>query len=112
MASNGFRFDGSGYVVLSKKVIGWEPSVTAQISLRLKTYADNGLVFFASDGKRDFISIEVKNGKVLYQYDLGGGRANLTHYTMVNDGEWHSVQVSRRDRTGVMYVDEETGNDT
>ena len=52
---------------------------------------------------------EVKDGKILYQFNLGGGRANLTHNTMVNDGEWHELSVGRLNNTGVLYVDGEMG---
>ena len=103
--SNGFRFDGMGYVILSAKQTGWKPAVKSQINLSFKTYAENGLLFFAGE-KRDFISIEVRNGTILYQFDLGGGRAQLTNpFWKVNDGKWHELQVHRTNRTGYMFYD-------
>lgn len=77
------------------------------VNLRFKTYAEDGLIFFAGDEKRDFISIELLNGEVLYQYDLGGGRAELQNPMKVNDGEWHEVQVNRLNKTGYVFVDGE-----
>lgn len=105
IVSNGFRFDGSGYVILSTKDTGWKPVVKSDVSLKFQTYAANGLIFFAGDGKRDFISIEVNNGKILYQFDLGGGRAVLESDVMVNDGKWHDVMIQRINKTGLMFVD-------
>ena len=109
--SNGFRFDGTGYVILSTKDIGWIPAVKSEVALRLQTYAENGLVFFAGDGNRDFISIEMRNGKILYQFDLGGGRAVLESDVLVNDGKWHDVMVQRINKTGQLFVDSQQGRD-
>jgi len=77
--------------------------------MKFKTYAPNGLLFFAGKD-RDFISIELRNGRVVYQYDLGGGRVELEYlFKEVNDGEWHDVQVNRRNTSGMLFVDEDGG---
>lgn len=105
LVSNGFRFDGSGYVVLSTSQTGWKPAVKVQITMKFKTYAPNGLLFFAGKD-RDFISVELRDGLVLYQYDLGGGRVQMTYgFKEVNDGNWHYVQVNRVNKTGMVFVD-------
>ena len=109
IVSNGFRFDGTGYVILSTKDTNWKPVVKSEVALSLQTYAENGLVFFAGDGNRDFISIEVRDGKVLYQYDLGGGRAALQSDVVVNDGKWHEVMIQRINKTGQLLVDNQQG---
>lgn len=109
VVSNGFRFDGNGYVVLSTAQTGWKPAVKSQVSMRFKTYASTGLLFFAGDGKRDFLSVELKDGEVLYQFDLGGGRVKIKFEGKVNDGEWHEVQVNRLNKTGIVYVDGKGG---
>ena len=105
IVSNGFRFDGTGYVVLSRKDTGWKPVVKSEVALRFNTYAENGLIFFAGDGNRDFLSIEMRDGKILYQFDLGGGRAVLESDMLVNDGKWHDVMIQRINKTGFMFVD-------
>ena len=102
---SGFRFDGKGYVVLSTAKTGWKPAVNTQIAMRFKTYAENGLLFFVGDGMRDFLSVELKNGEVLYQFDLGGGRVKIQYPLKVNDGEWHDVQVNRLNKTGMVFID-------
>ncbi|WAR24784.1 LAMA-like protein [Mya arenaria] len=105
VVSNGFRFDGAGFVILSTSQTGWKPAVKSQVSMKFKTYAPNGLLFFAGED-RDFISIELRDGKVLHQYDLGGGRVQLEYkFKEVNDGEWHDVQINRRNKTGMLFVD-------
>ena len=109
IVSNGFRFDGSGYVILSTKDTGWKPVVKSDVSLRFQTYAENGLLFFAGDTLRDFISIEMLDGKIVYKFDLGGGRAVLESDVVVNDGKWHDVMIQRINKTGLMFVDSQQG---
>ena len=104
--SNGYRFDGSGYVVLDKTQTGWKPAVNSQVSMRFKTYAEEGLLFFAGEG-RDFLSIELRDGMLLHQFDLGGGSVQLQSKIKVNDGKWHYLQVNRQNKTGFLFVDEQ-----
>jgi laminin alpha 3/5 len=70
-----------------------------------KTYSDNGLMFFVHKN-RDFLAIELRDGKVLFQFDLGGGRARLESTQKYNDGQWHSVDATRRDQNGLLKVDD------
>ncbi|KAL3869382.1 hypothetical protein ACJMK2_042067 [Sinanodonta woodiana] len=105
VASNGFRFDGAGYVILSAKDTKWVPNRKFDIIMRMKTYAENGLLFFAGRD-RDFASIEIRNGKILFQFDLGGGRAQLMSPEKYNDGMWHNIQASRQNRDGILLIDD------
>ena len=59
--TNGFRFDGNGVVVLDRD--RFRPSKASMISLKFKTYADNGLMLLVGKD-RDFMSLELHDGKV------------------------------------------------
>ena len=59
--TNGFRFDGNGVVVLDRD--RFRPSKASMISLKFKTYADNGLMLLVGED-RDFMSLELHDGKV------------------------------------------------
>lgn len=59
--TNGFRFDGNGVVVLD--VDRFRPSKASMVSLKFKTYADNGLMLLVGKD-RDFMSLELRDGKV------------------------------------------------
>jgi len=74
--------------------------------MRFKTYAEEGLLFFAGEG-RDFLSIELRDGMLLHQFDLGGGSVQLQSKIKVNDGKWHYLQVNRQNKTGFLFVDEQ-----
>ena len=107
VVSNGFRFNGKGYVKLSASKVNFKPAKKSNIILRFKTYADNGLIFFMGKN-RDFMSLEMKEGRVLFQFDLGGMPAKLITPKTFNDGQWHKIQAQREDQIGVLTVDGES----
>ena len=106
--SNGYRFDGQGYVTLSAKAIGFRPNKEGDLILKFKTFAENGLILYMGKA-RDFISLELRDGRVFFQYDLGGMPAKLMTNKTYNDGEWHTIQAQRIERDGYLKVDEDTG---
>ena len=57
----------------------------------------------------DFMSIELKDGKVLFQYDLGSGVGSFETTETYNDGRWHTVFANRRNQNGLVKVDNATG---
>ena len=107
VVSNGFRFNGKGYVKLSASKVNFKPAKKSNIILRFKTYADNGLIFFMGKN-RDFMSLEMKEGRVLFQFDLGGMPAKLITPRTFNDGQWHKIQAQREEQIGVLTVDGES----
>lgn len=62
--STGFRFNGNGYVIIDVRAIGLRHRTYIQLSF--KTFAPNGLLFLAAKDNT-FMSLEIKNGKILYQ---------------------------------------------
>lgn len=104
VSAKGFRFDGTGYVIIEKQ--RFNPTTSAQVTLTFKTFNPNGLLFVMGDAPA-FYSIELKNGKVLFQYDLGSGAASLesTGNKTYNDGQWHTVVANRIRKDGILKVD-------
>ncbi|XP_012267208.2 laminin subunit alpha [Athalia rosae] len=103
--STGYRFDGNGYAIISLKQsqIPFNGQRFA-LELNFKTFAENGLMYLMVNG-RNFLSLEMKNGHILYQYDLGEGPAAIVTTTSFNDGKWHSLEALRQGKTGVLKVD-------
>ncbi|XP_074640335.1 laminin subunit alpha-like [Tubulanus polymorphus] len=97
-----YRFDGNGYIVISKD--RFRPFKETKISMKFKTYAENGLMLFMGVSQ-DFLSLEMSDGKVQFQYNLGGGRAMLVSSNKFNDGQWHTVEAKRYKQNGVLKVD-------
>jgi laminin alpha 3/5 len=49
--------------------------------VRLKTTSGNGVILYASDVKHiDFISLYMKEGKVLFSFDCGTGEAVISSF--------------------------------
>lgn len=101
--STGYRFNGNGYAVLDSR--SYRVDTRSAVSLKFKTTATEGLIFLIGKG-RYFLSLEIKDKKVVYQYNLGGGTAILTTDETFNDNRWHVIEATRKDQDGVLKVDD------
>jgi laminin alpha 3/5 len=99
----GFEFGGSGYMIVARG--GFRPVTQSSIRFSFRSFASDGLMFLMGQPKKDFLSIELRDGKVLFQYDLGSGSANLQSTATYNDGEWHTVYVNRMNNDGILKID-------
>ncbi|XP_049859023.1 agrin-like [Schistocerca gregaria] len=99
------EFNGSSYIKLPKlEGVGRAFS----IEMWFLSQALDGMLFYngqMANGKGDFISLELINGHVQFQYDLGSGPANITSDDEIVLGKWHSVKVNRQDREGTLQLD-------
>ena len=95
-------FDGSGYIILERD--RFRPSKRSTIIMNFKSYAENGLLFMAGKGN-DFMSIELRNGTIVYQYNLGSGKGKLQTEKKYNDGKWHQIDAIRAAQQGLLKVD-------
>ncbi|KAK3796923.1 hypothetical protein RRG08_032228 [Elysia crispata] len=103
----GYRFNGYGYAVLSKKLQRLTAEST-HVQLSFKTYSEDGLMFYI--GKDDYFALEIKQGHVYFRFDLGGGPASVQSSGKYNDGEWHKIVVDRKRRSAVLLIDDTTEN--
>jgi laminin alpha 3/5 len=62
------------------------------------------LLFLVGKAKK-FMSLEVANGTILFQYDLGAGPARLQTSDMYNDGQWHTIEAVRYRKDSNLIVD-------
>ncbi|XP_018320894.1 laminin subunit alpha [Agrilus planipennis] len=102
--STGYRFNGNGYAIINARLFNLR--IRSHIKLSFKTFATEGLLFLAGKEKT-FISIELRNGKILYQYNLGDKTKTWYTKDTYNDGKWHTVSASRDGANGNFIVDEE-----
>lgn len=102
--STGYRFDGEGYVTLDRRQYRFRDR--ADVQFRFKTGADDGLIFLAGRGK-EFMSVELRLGRLLYQYNLGDSEdstVSMMSPMAYNDGQWHTVEAVRNRRDGILKV--------
>ncbi|XP_061212315.1 laminin subunit alpha-1 isoform X2 [Neopsephotus bourkii] len=96
-----FHFDGSGYSVVEKSL----RSTVTQIIIFFSTFSPNGLLLYlASNGTRDFLSLELVDGKVRLTVDLGSGPLALTTENRYNNGTWYKISFSRNKKQGILAV--------
>ncbi|XP_023237076.1 laminin subunit alpha-like [Centruroides sculpturatus] len=99
--SNGLRFDGTGYAILPIRRHNFKR--TTDFSMEIKTYASEGLLFLIGKN-RNFLAMELRQGKVLLKYNLGDGLVTLISNVTVNDGNWHVLGVSRYEGEAILKI--------
>ncbi|XP_070151389.1 laminin subunit alpha [Polyergus mexicanus] len=106
--SRGYRFDRHGYAILSKRSSQITPDTRKFIiKLSFKTFAEDGLIYLMGKG-RQFLSLEIRKGRILYQYDLGEGEIAMQSLDKYNDGNWHTLEAIRQDTMGALKIDDHT----
>uniref|UniRef100_A0A8D2L172 Laminin subunit alpha-1 n=1 Tax=Varanus komodoensis TaxID=61221 RepID=A0A8D2L172_VARKO len=96
-----FHFDGSGYSVVEKAL----RSTLTQIIVFFSTFTPNGLlVYLASNGTKDFLSVELVDGQVKLMFDLGSGPLTLRTEKRYNNGTWYKISFSRNKKEGILSV--------
>uniref|UniRef100_A0A9J7YT73 Laminin, alpha 1 n=1 Tax=Cyprinus carpio carpio TaxID=630221 RepID=A0A9J7YT73_CYPCA len=96
-----FHFDGSGFSVLEKSL----RSMSTSVVMFFKTLSPNGLLLYlASNGTRDFLSIELVEGKVHLTFELGSGALTMTSNRTYNTGTWYRIALQRNKRRGHLSV--------
>ncbi|XP_072210311.1 basement membrane-specific heparan sulfate proteoglycan core protein isoform X3 [Excalfactoria chinensis] len=86
------------------------PDLQDTIELELRTSSTEGLLLWhgAESGKaKDFVGLGLKDGHLVFSYQLGSGEATIISEDPVNDGEWHHVMAARQGRRGWLQVDGE-----
>lgn len=100
----GYRFSGHGYVILNAKPYGFKQRSSVQFKFKAAPDTKDGLMFYAGKNKH-FISVELRDGGVFFQYKLGQHMVSIGTSEKFNDDQWHRVEADRDGRTGVLKVD-------
>ncbi|XP_053142140.1 laminin subunit alpha-2 isoform X3 [Hemicordylus capensis] len=88
------QFDGEGYAVVSRP-IRWNPNIS-MVMFKFKTFSSTALLMYlATQDLKDFMSIELSDGRIKVSYDLGSGTASVVGNQNHNDGKWKSFTLSR-----------------
>ncbi|CAK6447793.1 unnamed protein product [Pipistrellus nathusii] len=96
-----FHFDGSGYSVVEKTL----RTTVTHIIMLFSTFSTNGLLLYlASNGTKDFLSIELVHGRVKVTVDLGSGPLALITDRRYNNGSWYKIAFQRNRKQGLLAV--------
>ncbi|XP_031762630.1 basement membrane-specific heparan sulfate proteoglycan core protein isoform X7 [Xenopus tropicalis] len=124
----GSFFSDDSYIALPKHVFPRSrPEAPETIELEIRTSSSEGVILWQgmvshssenhllgtnqeeneqSKGK-DFISLGLKDGHLVFSYQLGSGEANIRSEDPVNDGEWHRIVAVREGKLGSIQIDGE-----
>ncbi|XP_053394147.1 laminin subunit alpha-2-like isoform X2 [Mercenaria mercenaria] len=102
--ANVYSFDGTGYAVTDKNRI--QSPLLANIILDFKTYWDNASLFFVGNEETgEYMSLELRNGKVVFNFYLGEGTyGTLETESRYNTKNWVSVAAARSGLLALLEV--------
>ncbi|KAK2859738.1 hypothetical protein Q5P01_004358 [Channa striata] len=96
-----FHFDGSGFSVVQKSL----RTTSTSVVLLFKTLSPSGLLLYlASNNTRDYLSLELVEGRVRLTFDLGSGALTLTSNRKYNNGMWYKITLQRNKRKGYLSI--------
>ncbi|KAL0628503.1 Pikachurin [Plecturocebus cupreus] len=82
----------------------------SNVFMRFKTTAKDGLLLWRGDSpmrsNSDFISLGLRDGALMFSYNLGSGVASIMVNGSFNDGRWHRVKAVRDGQSGKITVDD------
>ncbi|KAM6964872.1 laminin subunit alpha-2 [Aplochiton taeniatus] len=101
------QFDGEGYAAVTRPT-RWNPN-TSSIMFNFRTFsADAVLLYLATNDMKDFMSVELIDGRIKVSYDLGSGTGSASSTRRHNNGHWKSFTMSRsKKQAKVTIVDME-----
>ncbi|XP_057175223.1 basement membrane-specific heparan sulfate proteoglycan core protein isoform X6 [Triplophysa rosa] len=121
-------FHDNGYLALPKPMFPRsDPDSPETIEFEINTVSRDGLILWqgvetagalsvyknhasrkelGDQGKgKDFISLGLQNGRVVFSYQLGSGEARIESRVPVNDGHWHKISAVRTNKHGYIQID-------
>uniref|UniRef100_A0A672JG54 Agrin n=1 Tax=Salarias fasciatus TaxID=181472 RepID=A0A672JG54_SALFA len=81
---------------------------TVRIAMEFRASEMTGLLLYnGQDGKKDFISLALVNGRVELRFNTGSGTGTVVSKVLVSQGRWHQLVVTRNRRNAMLSVDNE-----
>ncbi|XP_049913534.1 laminin subunit alpha-2 isoform X1 [Epinephelus moara] len=97
------QLDGEGYAAVGRPT-RWNPNVST-VTFKFRTFSSESLLMYlATDDMKDFMSLELSEGKVKVNFDLGSGVGSALSANRHNDGRWKSLTMSRNKKQATVSV--------
>ncbi|EJW78435.1 hypothetical protein WUBG_10657 [Wuchereria bancrofti] len=84
------------------------------VKISFKPKSPNGLLFYTerrnennSDEIINYLSVGLKNGHVIYRYNVGAGPIELMSTYPVVMNEWHKIEFVNQPNQAALFVDED-----
>uniref|UniRef100_A0A3Q4M2R1 Laminin subunit alpha-2 n=1 Tax=Neolamprologus brichardi TaxID=32507 RepID=A0A3Q4M2R1_NEOBR len=97
------QLDGEGYAAVGRPT-RWNPNVST-ITFKFRTFSSDALLMYmAAEDMKDFMSLELSEGKVKVNFDLGSGVGSANSSKRHNDGHWKSLTMSRNKKLSTVSI--------
>ncbi|XP_069370850.1 laminin subunit alpha-2 isoform X9 [Paralichthys olivaceus] len=97
------QLDGEGYAAVGRPT-RWNPNVSS-VTFKFRTFSSEALLMYlATEDMKDFMSLELSEGKVKVNFDLGSGVGSAVSASRHNDGSWKSLTMSRNKKQATVTV--------
>uniref|UniRef100_A0A8C5HGP2 Agrin n=1 Tax=Gouania willdenowi TaxID=441366 RepID=A0A8C5HGP2_GOUWI len=81
---------------------------TVRIAMEFRASNMTGILLYnGQEGKKDFISLALVNGRVELRFNTGSGTGTLVSKIQISHGRWHQLVVTRNRRSAMLSVDNE-----
>nr|XP_054772041.1 LOW QUALITY PROTEIN: laminin subunit alpha-2-like [Lytechinus pictus] len=94
-------FDGTGYAIVPRGTK--EMAVGNRIQMQIKALSPNGLLLFAGNEGETFF-VEMRGGRIYYEYDLGSGPVSKRSKNMYNNNEWTTINLFRAGQATQLFT--------
>uniref|UniRef100_A0A7N6BAH8 Basement membrane-specific heparan sulfate proteoglycan core protein n=1 Tax=Anabas testudineus TaxID=64144 RepID=A0A7N6BAH8_ANATE len=92
------QLDGEGYAAVGRPT-RWNPNIST-VTFKFRTFSSDALLMYL----KDFMSLELSEGKVKVNFDLGSGVGSAISANRHNDGRWKSLTMSRNKKQATVTV--------
>ncbi|XP_053280013.1 agrin isoform X2 [Pleuronectes platessa] len=81
---------------------------TVRIAMEFRASEETGILLYnGQEGKKDFISLALVNGRVELRFNTGSGTGTMVSKVQITQGRWHQLVVTRNRRNAMLSVDNE-----
>ncbi|XP_069383188.1 agrin isoform X7 [Paralichthys olivaceus] len=81
---------------------------TVRIAMEFRASETTGILLYnGQEGKKDFISLALVNGRVELRFNTGSGTGTVVSKVQISQGRWHQLVVTRNRRNAMLSVDNE-----
>ncbi|XP_075331347.1 basement membrane-specific heparan sulfate proteoglycan core protein isoform X3 [Odontesthes bonariensis] len=106
------HFRSNGYIALPRSIFPRSAHDSPEtIEMEISTSSSEGLILWqgvqlGEHGRgKDFISLGLQNGHLVFSYQLGSGEAKIISRRSINDGTWHKITAVRTGKDGYVQID-------
>jgi len=101
-----FGMKGDSYIHYIKKNLPEMMREKSRFDMEFKTSHEDGMILYMkNDDNSEFFALYIQGGKLVFSFDCGSGPSRLETDFRVDDGQWHTLDISRIQNDGKLVLD-------